>query len=67
MKRTIKWRPVSTSSMESGFVDENVYFKQDKTEVMRTAHLDYIAKKIDGKRLIHKQSFFLLGSVYVYG
>lgn len=51
---TYKWRPISTRSMESGFVDENGYFKQDKAEVMQTAHPEYIAKEIEAQIKVSK-------------
>lgn len=51
---TYKWRPISTRSMESGFVDENGYFKQDKAEVMQTANPDYIAKEIEAQIEVSK-------------
>ncbi|MFK4996888.1 ChbG/HpnK family deacetylase [Bacillus sp. N9] len=44
-----RWRPVSTISQESGFIDENGYFKQDKQEVMQTADPQSVEKEIDAQ------------------
>ncbi len=44
-----RWRPVSTMSKESGFVDENGYFKQDKQEVSQTANPSFVTEEIDAQ------------------
>ena len=46
---TYRWRPISTISQESGLIDENGYFKQDRHEVMKTANLESVAKEIEAQ------------------
>lgn len=51
---TYKWRPISTSSIESGFVDENGYFIQDKALVQETADPFYVEKEIHAQIRVAK-------------
>lgn len=51
---TYKWRPISTNSMESGFVDENGYFVEDKFLVQQTANPTYIEKEIEAQIQVSK-------------
>ncbi|MEK3889346.1 polysaccharide deacetylase family protein [Bacillus sp. FSL K6-3431] len=46
---TYRWRPISTTSQESGMIDENGYFKQDKLEVMETADPKSIEQEIEAQ------------------
>ena len=46
---TYRWRPISTISQESGLIDENGYFKQDRQEVMKTANPESVAKEIEAQ------------------
>lgn len=51
---TYKWRPISTNSLESGFVDENGYFIQDKVQVQQTANPVFIEKEIEAQIRVAK-------------
>lgn len=51
---TYKWRPISTSDVASGFVDENGYFVEDKQRVQETAVPSYIEEELNAQIRVAK-------------
>lgn len=47
--KTYKWRPLSTTDKESGFIDAHGFFVEDKAQVQETADPAYLERELDAQ------------------